>query len=248
MDALRALPSDLARSLALRSLRQRAPDEFHRLLLTHAEELLPVVYTPTIGDVAARYHALPLQPQGVYISADDAGHVAARLAAAAPRLADVAVVVITDGERVLGLGDLGAGGLAISEGKILLYTVFAGLPPHHCLPLCLDVGTENEALLADPGYKGLRRRRLRAAAYTELVDEVVGALRAARAGAPLLLQWEDFGSENAFQLLERHRLRCAPAVQLEALRSSHSRRALPSGSAPSTTTSRAQPRWCLPAC
>ena len=115
------------------------------------------------------------------------------------------VVVLTDGERILGLGDLGAGGLAISEGKILLYTVCAGVPPDWCLPLCLDVGTNNSALLDDPGYKGLRRQRLRGPTYDALVEELVTALKAACPA--LVLQWEDFQADNAFRLLDTHRRR-----------------------------------------
>ena len=117
------------------------------------------------------------------------------------------MVVVTDGERVLGLGDLGAGGMAISEGKILLYTVLGGIPPEACLPLCLDVGTENRALREHPLYSGARHPRLRGGAYASLVEELVSALCNATQGAPLVLQWEDFGSENAFVLLERYRSR-----------------------------------------
>ncbi len=119
--------------------------------------------------------------------------------------------MVTDGERVLGLGDLGAGGLAISEGKILLYTTMAGVPPSACLPLCLDVGTNNRALLDDPAYKGLRRARLRGPSYDALVEELIAALRAWKPRG-LVLQFEDFGAENAFALLERYRhgmVRCA---------------------------------------
>ncbi len=119
------------------------------------------------------------------------------------------MVVVTDGERVLGLGDLGAGGLAISEGKILLYTAMAGVPPSACLPLCLDVGTNNAALLDDPAYKGLRRARLRGPSYDALVEELVTALTAWR--PHVLLQWEDFGATNAFALLERYRERLVRA-------------------------------------
>jgi hypothetical protein len=120
-----------------------------------------------------------------------------------PKAHLVSCVVLTDGERVLGLGDLGAGGLAISEGKILLYSCLAGVHPDACLPLCLDVGTNNQQLLDDPAYKGLRRRRLRGPTYEALLDEVVCALKALR--HHLLLQWEDFGADNAFRLLARHR-------------------------------------------
>ena len=136
---------------------------FYHLLLSHTEELLPFLYTPTVGEACQRYHALPIPTYGLFLSATHAGSFLQKLRALPQQ--DVAVVVVTDGERILGLGDLGAGGMGISEGKSLLYTAAAGVPPSAILPVCLDVGTNNEGLLKDPGYHGLRQRRLTGAAY-----------------------------------------------------------------------------------
>jgi malic enzyme len=167
----------------------------------------------------------------------------------------VSVVVLTDGERVLGLGDLGAGGLAISEGKILLYTVCAGVPPAACLPLCLDVGTDNGALLDDPGYKGLRRARLRGPTYDALVAELVDALRAR--WPHCVLQWEDFGAHNAFALLERYRDTVVRHPLFRSRKTAGRQLSVPerilvadvaARSAASTTTSRAPRRWRWRAC
>ena len=165
--------------------------------MQNAMEIMPFVYTPTVGEACETYHRLPIQTRGVYITADGGAPAGAALAARpkdlkihAPgssqtpdRSSDrssgdgLKVAVVTDGERILGLGDLGAGGMAIAEGKILLYTVCAGVDPKQCLPVCLDVGTDNEALLEDPAYRGLRRRRLRGNAYDALVEEFMAEMR-----------------------------------------------------------------------
>lgn len=179
---------------------------FFRLLFAHAEELLPLVYTPTVGDAASSYHRLRLAPHGLLLSRDQGGSLAAGLARwpAPPGVGDdaVAVVVLTDGGRVLGLGDLGANGLAISEGKCLLYTLFGGVAPHRCLPLCLDVGTDNVGLREDPAYGGSRSPRLAGARYDALLDELLAALWRRWPGC--LVQFEDFPTGAAFSLLARH--------------------------------------------
>jgi malate dehydrogenase (oxaloacetate-decarboxylating)(NADP+) len=200
----------------LRKLQSENADAFYRLLMTNAMEIMPFVYTPTVGEACETYHRLPVKTNGVYITADDAGNVGVALRERAPKELSVArsiggrfgsdglkVAVVTDGERILGLGDLGAGGMAIAEGKILLYTVCAGVDPKQCLPVCLDVGTDNESLLGDPKYKGLRRRRLRGSEYDSLVEEFMAEMRSWQPRC--LVQFEDFGNQNAFRLLEQFR-------------------------------------------
>lgn len=125
--------------------------------MQQTEEVLPFIYTPTVGEACQRYHDLPLQTYGLYIGLEDRGRVAQMLNSMGR--SDVRVIVVTDGERILGLGDLGANGMGISEGKISLYTAAAGVDPEHCLPVCLDLGTNNKQLLADPKYKGSRYKQ-----------------------------------------------------------------------------------------
>ena len=184
------------------------PPAFTSLLLRHTDLVLPYVYTPTVGEACARWSALGLKPRGIVLTLADLGGGVARKLAAWPAWPFVRVVIVTDGERVLGLGDLGVGGAAIAEGKILLYTAVGGLPPFQCLPLALDVGTNNEKLLADPAYSGVREKRCGPDQLDALVQEVVEALRAPRAGAPpqhTLLQFEDFANHSAFRLLAAHK-------------------------------------------
>eukprot|EP00475_Leptophrys_vorax_P009935 TRINITY_DN1661_c0_g1_i1.p1 TRINITY_DN1661_c0_g1~~TRINITY_DN1661_c0_g1_i1.p1 ORF type:complete len:538 (-),score=36.04 TRINITY_DN1661_c0_g1_i1:183-1796(-) len=205
MQSLRQCHSDLDRYLYLRNLREKDEQLFYSLLINNAQEILPFVYTPTVGEACQKYSHLPIVTRGLYITAADRGHILEKLQAWPEK--KIRVIVVTDGERILGLGDLGYGGMGISEGKILLYTVIAGVDPHQCLPICLDVGTNNEALLADPQYKGLHEKRLRGEEYDALVDELMSAVRAWR--PHILLQFEDFGNTNAFRLLDRYRgLQC----------------------------------------
>jgi len=194
--------TDLERYIYLAALHDRNETLFYRFLGERIDALLPIVYTPTVGDACRLWSHIFRRPRGLYISAEETGRVAEVLARV-PARHDVRVIVVTDGERILGLGDLGAGGMGIPIGKLAIYTAAAGIDPASCLPVCLDVGTNNQALQDDPLYLGLRRPRLRGEAYDALVDEFAGA--ALRRWPGVLLQWEDFGNQNAFRLLERWR-------------------------------------------
>ncbi|CAK0739550.1 hypothetical protein CVIRNUC_001175 [Coccomyxa viridis] len=200
LEEVRRKGSDIDRYLYLKHLQREREPAFYSLLLHHAEEILPFVYTPTVGEACQRYHRLPLTPVGLHLRATDASFLTTLRAW--PHQ-DVRVVVVTDGERVLGLGDLGAGGMGIVEGKILLYTAAAGLDPRACLPVMLDVGTNNEDLLADPLYKGLRQRRLVGAAYWAVVEKCMTSLKQWQPHT--VVQFEDFANHHAFQLLEKYR-------------------------------------------
>lgn len=197
-----AAHGDLARHIFLRALQESNSVLFYRFLVGDIEQLLPIVYTPTVGLACQEWSRTYRREHGLYLSWADRHRI--------PELLDnvlgddeVDVVVATDGERILGLGDLGVGGMGIPIGKLALYTAVGGVNPERTLPVVLDVGTDNEALLSDPLYLGLRRRRLRDADYDELVDAFVSALRDRCPG--VLLQWEDFAQRNANRLLARHR-------------------------------------------
>jgi malate dehydrogenase (oxaloacetate-decarboxylating) len=193
--------NDVQRYLFLAALQDRNETLFYRLLLDHLEEMIPIVYTPTVGRVCEQFSHIYRRPRGVYVSAQDRGRIAAILRRAAT--AEPHVIVVTDNEAILGIGDQGVGGMGIPIGKLSLYTAGAGIHPLRCLPLDLDVGTDNQALLDDPLYLGLSSRRLRGRAYDDLVDELVDAIREVFPGA--LLQWEDLANRNAFRVLARHR-------------------------------------------
>jgi len=201
LENFRRKPSDLEKYINLRALHDRNETLFYRLLIEHPDEMTPIVYTPTVGLACQRYTHIFQRPRGIFISAADRGRVA-RVLANWPRR-EVAIIVVSDGERILGLGDLGANGMGIPVGKLSLYTACAGVHPARCLPVLLDVGTNNSELLDDPLYIGLHQPRIRGAAYDELVEEFVVAANEIFPG--VVIQFEDFASHNAFRLLQKYR-------------------------------------------
>jgi len=200
MTNLRRLPNDLEKYVALNALHDRNEMLFFRIVCDNIDEIQPLIYTPTVGLACQRFGHIFQRPRGLFISANDRGRIA-KLLANWPYPAKL--IVVTDGERILGLGDLGANGMGIPVGKLSLYSACAGVHPNLCLPVMLDVGTNNEELLKDPYYVGLRRKRLTGAAYYKFVDEFMTAARKAFPG--VLIQFEDFANHSAFDLLHKYR-------------------------------------------
>ena len=193
--------SDIERFIYLVSLQDRNETLFYRLLQEHITEMMPIIYTPVVGEGCKQYSRIYRRPRGLYISYPQRDNIDTLLANAPNK--DIEVIVVTDGERILGLGDLGVGGMGIPVGKLSLYTLCAGVPPARTLPIILDVGTDNQELLQDPLYLGWRHERVRGQDYDDFVEAFVTAV--IKRFPNVLLQWEDFAKNNATRLLERYR-------------------------------------------
>jgi len=194
-------PTAFGKYSNMRDLQDSNETLFYSLIAHNIEELLPIVYTPAVGEGCQRFSEIWRKPRGLFLSYPDREKIAQILAN--PRYDAVRCIVVSDGERILGLGDQGAGGMGIPIGKMALYTALGGIPPEHCLPVLLDVGTDNEALLNDPIYIGWEHQRIRGREYDDFVETFVTAVE--RRWPHILLQWEDFAGANASRLLERYR-------------------------------------------
>jgi len=199
--ALKEKPNDLERHIYLRQLQDTNETLFYRLVVDHLAELMPILYTPTVGLACERFSQIMRRPRGLFIAYSERDSIDAILDnASSPQ---VEVIVVTDGERILGLGDQGAGGMGIPIGKLSVYTACGGIHPATTLPILLDVGTNNEERLRDPLYIGWRHKRISGAEYDDFVDAFVQAVK--RKFPQVLLQWEDFAQKNASRLLAHYR-------------------------------------------
>ena len=206
LENMRRKQNAIEKYIFLNALLERNQRLFYRIMIDHMEEIMPLVYTPTVGEACSEFAHIFRKPQGFYISPEDRGDITSILGNWPEK--DIRIVVVTDGERILGLGDLGANGMGIPIGKIALYVACAGIHPKHCLPVMLDVGTNNLALREDALYLGYPHERLKDNAYFSLVDEFVHAVQHRFPNA--LIQFEDFMAPNAFRFLDQYnpQVRC----------------------------------------
>jgi len=201
LENIRRLETNLSKYILLESLQDRNETLFYRVVTENPDEMMPLIYTPTVGLACQQFGHIYRRPRGMYIAATDRGRIAQVLRNWPYR--EASIIVVTDGERILGLGDLGANGMGIPIGKLALYTACAGVHPRHCLPILLDVGTNNAALHSDRLYLGLRQPRLTGAEYDAFIDEFIEATQQVFPG--IVVQFEDFANHHAFALLQRYR-------------------------------------------
>ncbi len=201
LENMRRKESNIEKYIYLGALHERNERLFYRTVIDNIDEIMPLIYTPTVGQACSEFAHIFRRPKGFYVNPDDKGHVR-KMLDNWPR-SDVRVVVITDGQRILGLGDLGSNGMGIPIGKLQLYVACAGINPMHCLPIMLDVGTNNEELLNDPLYLGYPSRRIEGDEYRELVAETLAAVKDKYPKA--MIQFEDFLTPNAYSLLEEYK-------------------------------------------
>jgi len=206
LESVRRKPTDIGKYITLMALHDRNRTLFYRVLLDHLQEMMPIVYTPTVGRACQEFSHIFRKARGIYVSAQDRGRVREVLANWPQK--DIRIIVVTDGERILGLGDLGVDGMGIPVGKLSLYVACAGIHPNQCLPVTVDVGTNSEERLKDPLYLGLQHSRIRGEEYDQLLGEFIDGVQEVFPDA--VVQFEDFGNANAFRLLEtyRHQVCC----------------------------------------